>query len=158
MTVPDVPDRSASVTLGIVAAIGAAATDVWEQVHRGVSLARWDAPTTSWAIAHREPTLTLVARAVTDLASSTGVLVLTSVLVLLLAWHRRWRLAVGWPPPRRLPPHWARWSRRSPPGPAPRVAGCLLDGGIVAVAALWLPGRPGATARARRAGVPQPAE
>lgn len=82
-------------TLGIVAAVGAAATGVWDQVHRGTGLARWDAPITSWAVAHRDPTVNLVARAVTDLAGSTGVLVLTSVLVLLLAWHRRWRLAVG---------------------------------------------------------------
>lgn len=85
-----------ALTLGATTAIGATMTGLWGQAQSGQGIARWDGPVLAWFVAHRDGSLTSLAQVVTNLASMSGVLLATALLMGVLVVRRAgWGLLVA---------------------------------------------------------------
>ena len=78
---------------GLIALCGLAVVFA-KLLDRGDGIARVDRPLSGWLAAHREPVLTVVMRALTELGSPVGLAVATAVVCAGTAWRTRSRLPV----------------------------------------------------------------
>ncbi len=81
---------------GLIALCGLAVVfaKLLDSVLEGDGIARVDRPLSGWLAAHREPVLTVVMRALTELGSPVGLAVVTAVVCVAIAWRTRSRLPV----------------------------------------------------------------